>query len=55
MTATIRTVLRGHSQTSAEGSIGFCGVYLVTTPDARILFDTGHVGRRRALLRALRR
>jgi metal-dependent hydrolase (beta-lactamase superfamily II) len=44
----IRTVLRGRSLTS-----GVCGVYLVTTPDTRILFDTGHVGRRRALLRAL--
>jgi N-acyl homoserine lactone hydrolase len=53
MTATIRTVLRGHSLTLTEGSIGFCAVYLVTTPGARILFDTGHVGRRRALLRAL--
>lgn len=49
----IRTVLRGRSVTSAEGSVGFCAVYLVTTPEARVLFDTGHVGRRRALLRAL--
>jgi N-acyl homoserine lactone hydrolase len=52
MTA-IRTVLRGHSLTLTEGSIGFSAVYLVTTPGTRILFDTGHVGRRRALLRAL--
>jgi len=49
----IETVLRGRSVTSTEGSVGFCAVYLVTTPDARILFDTGHVGRRRTLLRAL--
>lgn len=49
----IRTVLRGQSTVYDDGSIGFCGVYLVTTPDALILFDTGHVGRRRALLRAL--
>jgi glyoxylase-like metal-dependent hydrolase (beta-lactamase superfamily II) len=49
----VRTVLRGRSVTSTEGSVGFCAVYLVTTPDARILFDTGHVGRRRGLLRAL--
>lgn len=46
-------MLRGRSLTSDEGSAGFCAVNLVTTPDVRILFDTGHVGRRRALLRAL--
>ena len=53
MTPVVRTVLRGHSLTSGEGSAGFGAVYLVTTPGARVLFDTGHVGRRRALLRAL--
>jgi N-acyl homoserine lactone hydrolase len=58
MTTTIQTVLRGRSLTTAEGSVGFGAVNLVTTWDApgaphRILFDTAHTGRRRALLRAL--
>jgi N-acyl homoserine lactone hydrolase len=56
--ATIQTVLRGRSLASDEGSPGFGAVNLVTTRDPtgaphRILFDTGHVGRRRALLQAL--
>jgi N-acyl homoserine lactone hydrolase len=51
-------VLRGRSLTSDEGSLGFCAVNLVSTSDTsgaprRILFDTGHAGRRRALVRAL--
>jgi N-acyl homoserine lactone hydrolase len=49
----IETVLRGYSAANEQGSIGFCGVYLVSTPDRRILFDCGHTGRRRALLAAL--
>jgi glyoxylase-like metal-dependent hydrolase (beta-lactamase superfamily II) len=49
----IDTVLRGYSAANEQGSIGFCGVYLVSTPDRRILFDCGHAGRRRALLAAL--
>lgn len=49
----IETVLRGYSAANEQGSIGFCGVYLVSTPDARVLFDCGHAGRRRALLAAL--
>jgi glyoxylase-like metal-dependent hydrolase (beta-lactamase superfamily II) len=35
---------------SDQGSLGFCGVYLV---DRRVLFDCGHAGRRRPLLAAL--
>jgi N-acyl homoserine lactone hydrolase len=46
-------LLRGQGQSSDQGSIGFCGVYLVHAPGRRILFDCGHAGRRRALLRAL--
>ncbi|MEV6646905.1 MBL fold metallo-hydrolase [Amycolatopsis sp. NPDC051371] len=46
-------VLRGQGQSSDQGSTGFCGVYLVHAPGRRILFDCGHTGRRRALLRAL--
>jgi glyoxylase-like metal-dependent hydrolase (beta-lactamase superfamily II) len=53
VTAAVQTLLRGHSVTTDEGSVGFCAVDLVTTSDTRILFDTGHVGRRRPLLRAL--
>ncbi len=58
MSATVETVLRGYSLDSDEGDLGFAAVNLVTTTDAagaprRILFDTGHVGRRGALLRAL--
>jgi N-acyl homoserine lactone hydrolase len=36
--------------TSDQGSLGFCGVYLV---NRRLLFDCGHAGRRRALAAAL--
>ncbi|WP_284742273.1 MBL fold metallo-hydrolase [Amycolatopsis sp. RTGN1] len=46
-------LLRGQGQSSDQGSIGFCGVYLVHAGARRILFDCGHAGRRRALLRAL--
>lgn len=46
-------MLRGYSAANEQGSIGFCGVYLVSTPDRRILFDCGHTGRRRVLLAAL--
>lgn len=56
----VHVVLGGYSMSSAsEGSLGFAAVYLVETTDGRgnvlrILFDCGHAGRRRALLRALR-
>lgn len=46
-------LLQGQGQSSDQGSIGFCGVYLVHAGGRRILFDCGHAGRRRALLRAL--
>lgn len=38
---------------SGEGSIGFCGVYLIRAGSRLVLFDCGHTGRRRALLSAL--
>ncbi|MEV6849647.1 MBL fold metallo-hydrolase [Actinoplanes sp. NPDC051411] len=55
MTAKVSILLRGYSYSSPEeGSLGFCGVYLVEAPGPwRLVFDTGHAGRRRALLRAL--
>jgi N-acyl homoserine lactone hydrolase len=49
------TLLQGTGISSEQGSIGFCGVYLITTPSRRLLFDCGHTGRRRALLRAISR
>jgi glyoxylase-like metal-dependent hydrolase (beta-lactamase superfamily II) len=51
--ARVDTILHGFSVASDEGSIGFAGVYLVEADARRILFDCGHVGRRRALQRAL--
>jgi N-acyl homoserine lactone hydrolase len=51
--AVVDPLLRGRGQSSDQGSIGFCGVYLVRAAGHRILFDCGHTGRRRALLRAL--
>ncbi|WP_426245034.1 MBL fold metallo-hydrolase [Nocardioides sp. LHG3406-4] len=60
MTSTVEPLLLGRSMGSDEGSLGFCSVMLVTTvlpgaPAHRILFDTGHAGRRRALIRELHR
>ncbi len=46
----VEIVLEGSVNHSAQGSAGFCGVYLVA---GRILYDCGHAGRRRALLAAL--
>jgi N-acyl homoserine lactone hydrolase len=50
---TVDTLLQGFSVSSDQGSIGFCGVYLICAGSRRILFDCGHTGRRRALLSAL--
>jgi regulator of ribonuclease activity A len=52
MTATVEALLPGRSLATAEGSIGFCGTYLVTASwpaPRRIIFDPGHAGRRAAL------
>jgi N-acyl homoserine lactone hydrolase len=53
VTSVIEPVLLGFAAVSEHGSIGFGAAYLVTRPGRRILFDCGHVGRRRALLRGL--
>jgi N-acyl homoserine lactone hydrolase len=50
---TVETLLSGYGLSGDQGSIGFCGVYLVTSGRQQIIFDCGHAGRRRALLRAL--
>ncbi|MFI6875248.1 MBL fold metallo-hydrolase [Streptomyces sp. NPDC050400] len=52
---TVDTLLMGYGLFSAQGSAGLCGVYLVRHGSRRILFDCGHVGRRKALLRSLAR
>ena len=52
MSASVATLLEGHSLTSGQGNPSFCGVYLVEAAARRILFDCGHPGRRRALLAA---
>ncbi|MFD5215498.1 MBL fold metallo-hydrolase [Microbacterium sp. NPDC058345] len=54
--ATIEVLLPGRALTTPEGSVGFCGTYLVTCAGPRpqrILFDPGHAGRRSALLSQL--
>ncbi|KIF77986.1 hypothetical protein QR77_37515 [Streptomyces sp. 150FB] len=54
-TPAVDTLLLGFGLSSEQGSIGFCGVYLVSSGARRILFDCAHAGRRRALYRALAR
>jgi glyoxylase-like metal-dependent hydrolase (beta-lactamase superfamily II) len=51
----VDTLLCGYGVASDQGSIGFGAVYLVRVAERRILFDCGHVGRRRALRWALAR
>lgn len=54
--AEVTELLRGRSLSTSEGSIGFCGTYLVEVPERkpfRILFDPGHAGRRKPLVSAL--
>lgn len=50
---TVTTLLTGHLLTSDQGNPAFCSVLLVEDGNQRILFDFGHVGRRRHLLDAL--
>lgn len=47
-------LLNGYSLTSDQGNPAFCSVLLVESGDQRVLFDFGHVGRRRLLLTALK-
>jgi glyoxylase-like metal-dependent hydrolase (beta-lactamase superfamily II) len=49
----VAVLLNGFLLPSDHGNPAFCGAYLVTTPAGRVLYDTGHVGRRRWLLSAL--
>ena len=49
----VTPLLNGYSLTSDHGNPAFCSVVLVESGDERVLFDFGHVGRRRKLLTAL--
>lgn len=49
----ITPLLNGYLMPTDQGNPAFCAVYLIETPAGRVLFDCGHVGRRRALLTAL--
>jgi glyoxylase-like metal-dependent hydrolase (beta-lactamase superfamily II) len=53
--AVVDVVLYGYRLTSAQGSAGFCGIYLIRSGAETILFDVGHAGRRRALIASLAR
>src|SRR5712692_5414986 len=48
----ISLLLPGYSLNTDVGSIGFCSVLLIEG-EKRVLFDPGHVGRRRFLVPAL--
>ncbi len=54
---TVTTLIQGNILSSDQGNPAFCGVYLIEGRDAggrrRVVFDFGHVGRRRPLLTAL--
>ena len=50
---TVTTLLNGYWLTSDQGNPAFCSVHLVESEAGRVLFDCGHVGRRRRLLTAL--
>ncbi len=49
----IDVVLRGSTVRTSLGSLGACGVYLITTDTLRILFDVSHNGRSRLLVNSL--
>lgn len=51
--ATVTTLLNGYSLTSDQGNPAFCSVLLVESGADKLVFDFGHVGRRRALVTAL--
>ncbi len=48
-----KVLVKGSNFKFVEGTIGFANLVLVEAPDGLILFDTGHYGNRRVLLRAL--
>lgn len=49
----VTTLLNGYLMTSDQGNPAFCAAYLVEGEGRKVLFDCGHVGRRRMLLSAL--
>ncbi|WP_433161894.1 MBL fold metallo-hydrolase [Kribbella sp. CA-247076] len=49
----VMPLLNGYSLTSPQGNPSFCSVLLVESGGERVVFDFGHVGRRRRLLEAL--
>jgi N-acyl homoserine lactone hydrolase len=51
----VDVLLYGYVLRSGQGSAGFCGIYLIRSGPEAILFDTGHAGRRRALVASLAR
>ena len=55
MAPSLELLLTGYSAGSDQGGPGFCSVYLVEEQDHRVLYDCGHIGRRKALRRALTR
>jgi glyoxylase-like metal-dependent hydrolase (beta-lactamase superfamily II) len=52
-TPSVHTLLNGYLMPTDQGNPAFCAVYLIESSDGWILFDCGHVGRRKALLSAL--
>lgn len=50
----VAVLLNGFLIPSDQGNPAFCGAYLIAGPGRRVLYDCGHVGRRRWLLDALR-
>ena len=51
--AVVDVLLPGYVFGADSGSVAFCSIVLVEAGDRRILVDTGHVGRRRAIFEAL--
>jgi N-acyl homoserine lactone hydrolase len=50
---TLIPLLNGYSLSTTQGNPAFCAVHLVESEGRCLLFDCGHVGRRRQLLEAL--
>lgn len=50
---TVSSLLNGYSLSTDQGSPAFCSIVMVESEGRRLVFDFGHVGRRRALRRVL--
>jgi N-acyl homoserine lactone hydrolase len=50
---TVTSLLNGYSLSTDQGNPAFCSIALVESDGRRLVFDFGHVGRRRALRGAL--